>query len=260
MTHLAPYVEALPPVAAVATLLWLLSLGLRDASIVDVFWGLGFVALASFYSSRGGPADERALVTLVLVSLWGLRLSTHIFLRSWGRGEDRRYTSMRDKWGSRFPVVSLFTVFLIQGLLLWIVSAPLFVATRAHAPGGPVEWTDAIGIGLVVVGLLFESVADYQLVRFRASQHNEGKVLDTGLWRYSRHPNYFGDFLVWWGFFALALGRPSALWTVVGPLVMSVLLMRVSGVTLLEKDLERSKPDYRHYTDKTNAFFPWFSR
>ncbi len=255
-----PYLAPLPLVAAAATLLWLLSLALRDAGIVDVFWGLGFVALAYFYSSRGGPADARTLVTLVLVSVWGLRLTAHIALRNRGRGEDRRYAAMRTRWGSWFPLVSLFTVFLLQALLLWIISAPLFVATQAQAPAGPVEWTDGVGIGLVVLGLFLETVADFQLVRFKLVPENHGRVLDTGLWRYSRHPNYFGDFLVWWGFFALALGRPAAIWTIVSPILMSVLLLRISGIRMLEKNLERSKPDYRHYTDKTSAFFPWFTR
>ena len=259
MDIVEPFLTMLPRVLLAASALWVLSLILRDSSIVDIFWGLGFVAVAYFYSVAGGPFDARAKLTLGLVTLWGTRLAVHILLRNWGRGEDRRYVAMRERWGRSYPLASLGTVFLLQGVLLWLISAPLFVATQSQAPA-PLVWSDLVGAGLVLVGLYFEAVADYQLVRFKADPANEGMVLYTGLWRYSRHPNYFGDFLVWWGFFALALGRPEPLWSVVGPLIMSFLLLRVSGVRLLEKDLQRSKPDYRHYTDKTNAFFPWFPK
>jgi len=253
------FLLTLPWAMFVATLLWLASLVVRDASIIDRFWGLGFVAVAFSYVPRVGLPDTRGRLLLLLVTLWGVRLSAHIIWRNWGRGEDRRYKAMRETWGRRFPIVSLFNVFHLQAVLLWLISAPLFVATQSQAPA-PLVWSDAWGAALVLIGLYFETVADYQLAAFKADPRNEGKVLHSGLWRYSRHPNYFGDFLVWWGFFALAQGRPNSMWAIVSPLIMSFLLLKVSGVTLLERDLQRSKPDYRHYTDKTNAFFPWFPR
>jgi len=259
MENLEPFLTTLPWVIFVATTLWLASLVTQNASIIDRFWGLGFVALAFSYVPQGGLPDVRGRLVLVLVTLWGLRLSAHIIWRGWGRGEDKRYVVMRRTWGRRFRIVSLFNVFHLQAILIWIVSAPLYVAAQSQAPS-PLVWSDGVGAGLVLIGLYFETVADYQLAAFKADPRNEKKVLHSGLWRYSRHPNYFGDFLVWWGFFALAQGRPNAAWAIISPLVMSTLLLRVSGVRFLERRLQRSKPDYRHYTDKTNAFFPWFPR
>ena len=259
MNSLDPFLTTLPGLWIAATGLWVISLVARDSSIVDGAWGLGFVALAVYYTGVSGAVDARSILLLVLVSLWGARLSAHILWRNWGKEEDKRYRAMRERWGRRFPLVSLFTVFLLQGFLMWLISAPLFVGMQARV-AAPITGWDTIGIAAVLVGLYFEAVADYQLVRFKADPSNAGRVLHSGLWRYSRHPNYFGDFLVWWGFFAIALGRPGAAWTVISPILMSVLLMRVSGVTLLEKGLHQTKSDYRHYTDKTNAFFPWFPR
>jgi steroid 5-alpha reductase family enzyme len=246
-------------VAAAFLALWAASLPARDASIVDPFWGMGFVLLALLYADASGPVTMRGRLITGLVLVWGIRLTVHLLLRRRGKGEDFRYGAMRRRHGPRFWWVSLFTVFLLQAVVLWIVSFPLYHAQRGFARA-PLGWTDVLGVLVFALGFLFEALSDFQLARFKRDPVNQDRVLDTGLWRYSRHPNYFGDALVWWGFFLIAIGTPGGWWTVVSPVLMTFLLMRVSGVTLLEETLERSKPDYRHYTDKTSAFFPWFPR
>ena len=249
---------ALTLAAALAAMgaLWLLSLALRDASIVDVYWGPGFLLLSAFaLAVAPGPAGTRALLVTLLAGLWGLRLCGYLLWRNRGAGEDYRYRAMRRRHGERFPWVSLATVFGLQGLLQWVVSLPLQVAI--FAPPTPLGWSAALGLALYTVGLVFEGVGDLQLARFKADPAHAGRVMDSGLWRYTRHPNYFGDFLVWWGFYAIAWGAPGGPWTALGPLVMSVLLLRVSGVALLERSLARRKPDYEAYRQRTSAFFPW---
>ena len=234
--------------------LWLASLALRDASIVDIFWGLGFAIVASLaFLWTEGPGARRGLVALLTVA-WGLRLAGHLLWRNAGRGEDPRYAAMRRHWGSRFPRVSLFTVFLLQGVLLWVVSLPVQVAQAS--PGGPLGALDAAGVALYGVGLFFETAGDWQLARFKADPRNAGRVMDRGLWRYTRHPNYFGDFCVWWGIFLVAVSTPHGPLTVVGPLLMSFLLLRVSGVPMLERGIEQRRPDYAAYRRRTSAFFP----
>jgi steroid 5-alpha reductase family enzyme len=235
--------------------MWLLSLVLRDASIVDIFWGLGFVVIAglSFWWTQDGEAPRRGLL-VTLVSLWGLRLAAYLFWRNAGRGEDPRYAAMRRHWGARFWWVSLFTVFALQGVLMWLVSLP--VQLGQLAPGGALNALDALGVALFAVGLCFEAVGDWQLARFKADPAHAGQVMDRGLWRYTRHPNYFGDFCVWWGLFVIALATPYGPWTLVGPVVMSVLLMRVSGVPLLERSMHKRRPGYVEYVKRTSAFFP----
>lgn len=232
--------------------LWLVSLPIRNASIVDVFWGCGFVIVAWSSYLTAGSAASRSLLLAVLTTLWGLRLSGYLAWRNWGTGEDYRYAEMREKLGERFLLLSLFVVFWLQGLIMWIVSLPIQAAPFGERPLG---WLDAVGGGVFGVGLLFESVGDWQLARFKANPENRGQVMDRGLWRYTRHPNYFGDFLVWWGLYLIAVAG-GAWWTIVGPLVMSFLLMRVSGVTLLERSLKRKRPGYEAYAARTNAFFP----
>lgn len=246
-------------IAALMGSVWLVSLPLRDVSIIDIAWGLGFVlvAWASTLNSTANGAGSWLLVCLT--SLWGLRLSGYLAWRNHGRPEDPRYARMRDKWGRWFPLVSLLSVFALQGVIMWVVSLPVQLGLLRSGDG----WTALHVLGTLVwaVGLSFEAVGDWQLARFKADRANSGKdVLDEGLWRYTRHPNYFGDFCVWWGLFLVAMGSGAPLWTIVSPVVMSVLLMYVSGVTLLEKDLSTRKPAYADYIRRTNAFFPWFPR
>jgi steroid 5-alpha reductase family enzyme len=242
-------------VAALMLGVWLLSLQLRNASIVDIAWGLGFAGIAVVAFALGqGPLARRALVT-GLVCAWGLRLAGYLLWRAWGKPEDFRYQAMRRRWGARFPLVSLLTVFALQGVLMWIVSLPVQVAQHARAPEA-LGALDALGAALVAVGLFFESVGDAQLARFKTEPANAGRVLDRGLWRYTRHPNYFGDCVVWWGLFAIALGVEGGAYTVVGPIAMTVLLVRVSGVALLERSLLKRRAGYAEYVARTNAFIP----
>jgi steroid 5-alpha reductase family enzyme len=242
----------------VTVLLWLLSLRLRDASIVDIFWGLGFVAVAWTTHALSGNDSPRAWLVCVLVTVWGVRLAVHLALRNLGHGEDYRYRAMREKYGPRFPLVSLGTVFVLQAVLLWTIALPVVFA---HAPGSttPLGWLDAAGVLVWTVGLAFEWIADTQLARFKRSPRTSGAVLSHGLWRYSRHPNYFGNFLLWWGIWLTAVSA-GAWWTFVGPALLTFLLLRVSGVALLESTIAERRPGYRDYVRRTNAFVPWFPR
>jgi steroid 5-alpha reductase family enzyme len=246
-------------ILAAATLVWILSVRLRDASIADVCWGLGFVLLAWLYFVLSPESTPRAWLAATLITLWGVRLSVHIFRRNHGTGEDPRYQAMRASPGPAFWWRSLFTVFWLQGTLLWFVALPLLVAVRASEPAA-LTAVDGLGVLCFAVGLAFEVVGDHQLERFRAEPSNRGKVLDRGLWRYTRHPNYFGDATIWWGMYVIAAATPGGWLTVLSPALMTLLLLRVSGVTLLEDSLIASKPGYRAYIARTPAFFPWFPR
>ena len=241
-------------VALYMTGAWLLSLRLRDASIADVFWGPGF-ALVAVLSAVLSPPSPRGILVATLTSVWGLRLALHIGAR-WRKKkeEDRRYQVMRAGWGDRFPLASLFTVFLLQGVLLWVVSLPL-QAGAALGAGHPLGPLDAIGVLLFAVGLGFEAVGDAQLARFLTDPASRGRVMETGLWRFTRHPNYFGDALLWWGLGLLGAAT-GAWWCLVGPALMTFLLVRVSGVSLLEKDIAGRRPDYVAYVRRTSGFLP----
>jgi len=240
-------------VAAAMIGLWAYSVRIADASIVDVFWGPGFAAIAWTSLAVAGPSP-RALLLALLASAWGARLGVHLALRRRGHGEDRRYRALRQAHGARFALVSLFTVFLLQAGLMWAVSLPL-QAGAAIAPGSPLGLLDAAGTALFLVGLTFESVGDAQLSHFLRDPANRGRVMQGGLWRYTRHPNYFGDFLVWWGLGAVSLST-GAYWALLGPALMSFLLLRVSGVTLLERTIGERRPEYVSYAKRTSAFFP----
>ena len=243
----------------VLTLGWMLSVTRRDASIADVYWGLGFVLRAWLYCFLSPALTPRSWLVAALITLWGTRLSQHIFRRNRGKGEDPRYQAMRASQGPAFWWRSLFTVFWLQGAILWFVALPLLVAVSAAQPAA-LTAVDGLGIFLFAVGFGFEVVGDYQLERFRADPDNRGKVLESGLWRYTRHPNYFGDATMWWGIYTVAASTPGGWLTVLSPALMTLLLMRVSGVTLLEDGLKASKPGYRAYIARTPAFFPWFPR
>lgn len=241
--------------AAGLTLLWGVATVRRDVSIIDIFWGLGFVAVAWLAFTLAPTTTSRSALLVVLTTVWGLRLALYLLWRNWGAGEDPRYVAMRRAWGASFPWVSLLTVFGLQGVLLWFISLPLQVAM---AEPGNVGWTirDGLGVMAWAVGLGFETIGDLQLARFRADARNAGKVMDRGLWRYTRHPNYFGDALLWWGLFLIASATPLGGWTLLSPLLMNVLLLRVSGVSLLERQLKRTKPAYEEYVRRTSAFLP----
>ena len=252
MFDLHLWILGLAALALFATAGWLLSLPLRDVSIVDIMWSLMFLLAASVYTAAQAAPGPRAWLVLLLVGLWSIRLAAYIFWRNRGHGEDFRYQQIRARNQPGFAFKSLYLVFGLQAALAWVISLPLLAATGSTAPLG---WLDAAGVALWSVGMVFEAGGDWQLARFKRDPANRGKVLDTGLWRYTRHPNYFGDFCVWWGLFLIALAA-GGWWSVVGPLLMSVLLLKVSGVALLEKDIGERRPAYRDYIRRTNAFFP----
>lgn len=241
---------------AAVLLLWLVSVARRDASVVDPFWGPGFVIIATTAYLVGEGFEPRRLLVVAMVAIWGLRLGLHLLTRNLHEGEDRRYRAMRDHWGASFWWVSLGTVFLLQGVLMWIISMPIQVVAAAS---GPPAFTpgDALGATLWAIGMFFETVGDWQLRRFKADPTNKGKVFDRGLWAYTRHPNYFGDAMVWWGVFTVATSVPGGWWTVFGPVLMTFFLVSVSGVAMLERDIAERRPEYRAYIERTSAFIPW---
>lgn len=241
-------------IAAAMVLLWLLSLRLRDVSIVDIFWGLGFVLVAwTTWLTTEGESLRRPLL-VGLTTLWGTRLSAYLAWRNLGRGEDARYAAMRAKRPASFPLISLFMIFGLQGALILLISMPTQAALRA-AGDSPLGVLDFAGAAVTLLGITFETLGDAQLARFKAAPENRGKVMNRGLWRYTRHPNYFGDFLMVWGLYLIAASGGQA-WTVFAPLAMSFLLLRVSGVTLLEQTMAQ-RPGYAEYIARTSSFFPW---
>jgi steroid 5-alpha reductase family enzyme len=235
---------------------WLTSLPLRDASIIDSFWGLGFVAVAWTCVAVGHGCEGRRLLLAALVSVWGLRLAIHITRRNHGKGEDPRYVAMRERDGNRFWLTSLYRVFLTQAVVLWIISLPL-QAGGSLGGGRRLGVFDLIGAAFWLIGFAFEAIGDYQLDRFKADPGNRGKVMDRGLWRYTRHPNYFGDATLWWGYGIVALGAGwGAVWGLAGSALDTLILTRVSGKPVLEKDIEQRRPGYRDYIERTSGFFP----
>ena len=242
-------------VLAYMTGVWLLSLVRRDASVVDVFWGLGFALLAAAYLIATDGFGGRKILITALVAIWGLRLSIYILLRNRSKGEDYRYRKWRGQAGASFWWISLFRVFLLQGLLLWIISMPI-LAVQFNKDPGHFTVFDLAGTLIWGMGFFFEAVGDWQLARFKADPANKGRVMRSGLWAYTRHPNYFGDATVWWGHFVIAARTLWGVWTLFSPVLMTVLLLRVSGVALLEKTQVRTKPEYRDYIESTSAFLP----
>jgi steroid 5-alpha reductase family enzyme len=238
------------------TLVWVLSVVRHDASVIDPFWGLGFIAAAAAYLLLTEGHLGRALLVLGLTCAWGLRLAIHLFVRNRGKGEDPRYQAMRAKRPDTFWWYSYAQVFVLQAILLWLVAAPLAAAGGGAEPARFVA-LDYVGLGVWLVGFFFEVTADAQLVLFKRRPENKGKVLASGVWKYSRHPNYFGEALLWWGIWLIAAAA-HGYWSVYGPVLITLLLLRVSGVTLLEKSLKESKPGYADYVARTSSFVPWF--
>jgi steroid 5-alpha reductase family enzyme len=240
---------------ALMTALWPLSRKLQDVSIIDILWAPAFAAVALLSGSLGPVREPRGWIVLCLVCVWAVRLGSHVFLR-WRRlgHEDYRYAEIRRKRGPNFPLTSLFWIFWLQAALLWVISWPL-QAVFAHTR--PLNWLDAVGIAMAAGGIVIEAIADAQLTRFRANPSNSGTVLDTGLWSWSRHPNYFGDFLMWWGYFAIAIAGGAAWWIALGPIVMSALLIHYSGAGLMEDTIGTRRPGYADYVRRTNLFVPW---
>ena len=235
--------------------LWAISLALRDSSIVDIYWGFGFVVLAWTATVLVGWEGGVQALSLALVSAWGLRLTLHLGRRNIGKGEDPRYVAMRAKAGDSWPIRSLFQVFWLQGVIMWVVSLPV-LATVTAGDDSPTVVLLALGVLAWAKGLFFEAVGDWQLDRFKADPANRGKVMDRGLWRYTRHPNYFGDSMVWWGLGLIACSI-GAWWTLIGPALITFMLVRVSGKALLEKGMAATRPGYAEYVGRTSGFIPW---
>jgi len=238
---------------------WVISLIFRNVTIVDSLWGLGFVIIAWLtFGLADGFIGRRLLVTL-LVTAWGLRLMIHLSLRNWGHGEDPRYADWRKKSGERFWLVSLFKVFVLQSIFLWIIALSVQWSQIDPYPA-ELTWLDYAGLVIWTVGFIFEAVGDWQLARFKADPDQKGQVMKTGLWAYTRHPNYFGETLIWWGIFLLALATYSGWWTIISPLVITTVLLKMTGVSLMEKAIVHTRPGYREYIQTTNAFIPWFPK
>jgi steroid 5-alpha reductase family enzyme len=245
---------ALVTVLGAMVALWVLSLRLRDSSIADVAWGPLFVVVASLGLMVGGGWGPRRALVWLMVAAWGLRLGVYIGFRNRGKGEDARYARWREEHGPAWPLRSLVTVFLLQGAILLVVSLPVLAATS----GGPatVGWTDLVGAALWLAGFAVEVVGDAQLRDFLRRREDPKALMTSGLWRYSRHPNYFGEALLWWGIGVVALSAPWGWATLVGPLCITLLLRFVSGVPLTEKSME-GRPGWDEYASRTSAFIPF---
>ena len=252
------YVKGFFLIFSLMSTLWVVSVILKNVSIVDMFWGMGFVMVNTFYffNTETTPAK---LILLILVAVWGLRLSFYLAWRNIGKPEDFRYQEFRKKYGEKnYWWISFFQTFLLQGILMGIISLPL-LGVNMYATSKNLNFLDYLGILVWASGFIFEAVGDNQLARFKKDTKNKGKVLDTGFWHYTRHPNYFGDSAVWWGFGILCLSAGSY-WLVAGSVIMTLLIIKVSGVALLEKSMKDQKPEYIAYIQKTNSFIPWFPK
>ncbi len=252
MSAVLLWLHALPAMLGLAAIAWVIATVRRNVGLVDIFWSLFFLTGAAVYAAAMTTLEIRGWLVLALVTVWSLRLSGYLAARNWNAPEDRRYRAMRERNDPGFAWKSLYLVFGLQALLAWVISAPLAAAIGSADSLGAL---DIVGTALVAFGIGFETLADAQLSRFKELPANAGRVMDRGLWRYSRHPNYFGECCVWWGLYAIALGA-GGWWTVFSPIVMTVLLLKVSGVTLLERDIGERRPAYRDYVARTNAFLP----
>jgi steroid 5-alpha reductase family enzyme len=250
-TTVMRWLVTLPALLVLGAAAWAVATARRNVGLVDVFWSL-FLLLAAAVVFLQSPAAPRGWLVLGLTTAWALRLSAYLAARNWDAPEDRRYRAIRARNEPGFVWKSAYLVFGLQAVLAWLISAPLAAAIAQPGAAGALGWTGAV---LAAFGIAYETVADAQLARFKAQAGNAGKVMEQGLWRYSRHPNYFGEFCVWWGFYLLAASA-GGWWTLFSPLLMTVLLLRVSGVTLLEKDIGERRPAYRDYVRRTRAFFP----
>lgn len=254
MTPASVFIGSAIVVAVLLTVVWVLSVRLKDVSIVDPVWGPGFALVALYVALDGPGCAGRRWLLFAMTAIWGLRLGLHLIRRKLGEpDEDRRYAVLRARNPDRFWLRSLYTVFLAQGVLIWVIAMPQQAASGAGGSLGPLI---APGIVVFLVGLAFEAIGDDQLRRFRADPASAGQVMDRGLWRYTRHPNYFGDFCVWWGIWLVALPAGGTWWTVFSPLIMSFLLIRGSGKELLERDIATRRPGYAEYVRRTSGFLP----
>jgi len=249
---LQAYLFALALILGVGVAAWLVSVVIRNVAFVDSLWSLFFLVAAVVFAVEAAPLSARGALVTLLVAIWALRLSIYITARNWGEAEDYRYQKIRENNEPGFAFKSLYIVFGLQGVLAWFIAMPLMPAIMN--PGG-IGVLEILATALWLLGFVFEAGGDYQLAKFRRDESSKRRVLDTGLWRYTRHPNYFGDFCVWWAYFLFAVAA-GGWWTFLSPLLMSFLLLKVSGVAMLEKTITDRRPKYAEYIRRTNAFFP----
>jgi len=221
--------------------------------IVDVAWGPGFILAAFVSLGVGGTYSGRGLLISLLVLLWGSRLAVHIHARNRGKEEDRRYRKWREEWGDPVVLRSFLQIFMLQGVLLVVVAVPVIFANAS--PSVPFSKLNWVGVAVWLTGFYFEAMGDWQLLRFIRDPANRGKLMTAGLWRYTRHPNYFGEVTLWWGIWLITLGMPGAWLTIIGPLTITLLILKVSGVPMLERHYE-GRADFEEYKLRTSAFFP----
>lgn len=236
---------------------FVLALVLKDNSIVDIAYGVAFMVVTAAFAARFWVGHPRQILLAALVLIWGLRLAVHLFLRKRGRGEDFRYRSWRESWGKHFVVRSYFQIYVLQSAVILIVVSPVIIGVTN--PGRYLGVLDLAGALIWFVGFFFEALGDWQLMRFKAESTNRGRIMREGLWRYTRHPNYFGEALLWWGVYLVALGSPGAWWTIISPLTIDFLLLKVSGIPMLEKHYE-GNPEFEEYRKRTNLLIPWFPK
>lgn len=249
------YLDGVGVIVILAASTWVLSVFLKDVSIVDSAWSLMFLASGIYYYQHNMAADLRTNIFFILLIIWSLRLAIHLTWRNWGEPEDRRYQDIRRKYSPNFAVKSLFIIFIFQALLASIISLPVVAVMNGQNESVSVGYIEFIAVVIWIVGFLYESIADWQLAKFKSDERNSGQVMDAGLWKYTRHPNYFGEFLIWWGFYIYAFNS-GPWWIIISPLLMSWLLLKFSGVVMLEETIVKRRPGYQKYIDSTNAFFP----
>ncbi len=249
----------LAAIAGVMIFGWMVSLVVRKVTFVDSLWGLGYILIGwiTFFTTDGYL--PRQFLLAGLTTAWGIRLCLHLSWRNWGHGEDPRYATWREQAGAHFWIFSLVKVFLPQAFFLWCISLCIQFGQLSPTPNHLTVY-DIVGSALWGIGFLFESIADYQLAKFKSDPSNKGKVMDRGLWAYSRHPNYFGEALIWWGLFVIALSTPNSWWTIISPVIITVVLLKMTGIALMERSIVDKRPGYREYIRRTNAFFPWIPK
>ena len=257
MAELHAAITGLGVVITGAVLAWLFSLARHDVSVVDSLWSLFITTAGIVYALMLPTSNGRAVLMLALAAVWALRLSIYISWRNHGQPEDRRYQQIRARNQPNFELKSLYLIFVLQALLAWIVSAPFLAGISGTNPLNALDWA---GAALAAFGIVFEAIGDQQMARFKGDAANKGQVMDRGLWRYTRHPNYFGECCTWWGLYLIALAAGGAWWSIVSPLLMTFLLLKVSGVSLLEADITERRPAYRDYIARTSAFIPGMPR
>jgi steroid 5-alpha reductase family enzyme len=244
-------------VAIYMSVWFVISLLVNRNDIADMAWGLGFIVIAlSLLIQRGFALDHLGIITL-LISIWGLRLAYHIFRRLVSKPEDRRYLAWREQWGKWFFIGSYLQVFLLQGLFMVMISMSTIVASQYLAVS--LSWLSYLGVAVWMVGFYFESRGDYELKQFVSDPANHGKLMQTGLWAYTRHPNYFGEVTQWWGIFLIVASLPLGLWALISPLTITLLILFVSGIPMLEAKYV-GRPDWEEYKRRVSVFVPWFPK